>query len=159
MQEGTEEEAAYFESECDGLGFGTGSEDRAPQPGDDGDSEVVDDARGGRRQRGEWSPPVGMRGGRFRYWMEARRQRERNEDVLRSHPLWTKYEADRRLGGNGEKEFVEEGQGEGQGQEWGGEGLGERKSVPLSTFLRPTRRHQLTSNLKVRDSADNGRAE
>jgi hypothetical protein len=160
------EEAAYFKRECDRFGFGTGEEERDPQPGDDGDSEVVDDARSGRRRRRgrrreERSSSVGMRGGRFKNWMEAQWEREKDEEAMRSHPLWTTHEADPDdpwLGEDGEKESVEEGQGEGQGQELG-EGFEEHDSVPLSMFLRPTRRHQLTSNSKVRGSADDGRIE
>ena len=133
IQEGTEEEAAFFENECDGLGFGTGSEDN------DRDSEAVDDAPSERRNQKRRPSCIGRRGGRFRYWMKARWNREKNKDALRSHPLWTMPE-----GENEEKDSVEEGEGE-------------RKSVPLRTFLRPTRRHQLTS--MVRDSADHGRAE
>jgi hypothetical protein len=158
IQDGTEEGAAYLENECHGLGFGTGEEDLDPQPGDDGASEMADDARGGSRKRGEWGAPVGMRGGRFRYWMEARWEREKNKDAMQSHLLWTTHEADRGLGEDGEEEYVEEGQGEGQEQEQE-RGEWEHNSVPLSTFLRPTRRHQLTNNLKVRDSTDNERAE
>jgi hypothetical protein len=153
MQEGTEEEAAYFEDECDGLGFATVEEDQGTRVGDHGDSDVGDDARGGWRRNRErdGSPPVGMRGGRFRYWMNARRERERNRDALRSHPLWTIREADRGLGEDDENEFFD-GQDEEQER---GRGEGERRSVPLSKFLRPTRRHQLTN--MVRDSVENGR--
>jgi hypothetical protein len=134
IQEGTEEEAAFFENECDKLGFGTGKEEE--EENHRVGREVVDE-----RGRKVWKPRVGMRGGRFGDWMKARWKREKNEDALRSDLLGMQMDLDR---GEQEQEELVEGEGE----------TGEDKSVPLSAFLHPTRRHQLTSMVRDSSTAD-----
>jgi hypothetical protein len=131
IPEGTEEEAAFFENECDKLGFGTGKEQEQ--------EKVVVDERG----RKVWKPRVDTRGGRFKDWMKARSKKEENEDALRSDVWRMQGDLDR-----GEQEQEEPVEGEGEGEK------GEDKSVPLSAFLRPTRRHQLTSMVRDSSTAD-----